>query len=31
MSNTTKELKWNFDDGCDWDGVPFIKKEAENE
>jgi len=24
------ELKWNFDDGYDWDGVPFIKKEAEN-
>ena len=19
------ELKWNFDDGNDWDGVPFIK------
>lgn len=25
------ELKWNFDDGCDWDGVPFIKKEANHE
>lgn len=21
------ELKWNFDDGEDWDGVPFIRKE----
>lgn len=20
------ELKWNFDDGEDWNGVPFIKK-----
>ena len=19
------ELKWNFDDGYDWDGVPFIR------
>ena len=25
------ELKWNFDDGDDWDGVPFIRKEAKNE
>lgn len=23
------ELKWNFDDGEEWDGVPFIKKEGE--
>ena len=21
------ELKWNFDDGNDWDGVPFIRHE----
>lgn len=27
------ELKWNFDDGEDWDGVPFIRhhKEENNE
>jgi hypothetical protein len=25
-------LKWNFDDGYDWDGVPFIKhrKDGDN-
>ena len=23
------ELKWNFDNGCDWDGVPFIRKERQ--
>lgn len=23
------ELKWNFDDGDDWDGVPFIRKGGE--
>ena len=25
------ELKYNFDDGFDWDGVPFIRKEGEAE
>lgn len=25
------ELKWNFDDGFEWDGVPFIRKEGEAE
>lgn len=23
------ELKWNFDDGYDWDGVPFISHKAD--
>ena len=25
------ELKWNFDDGYDWDGVPYIKHEPGEE
>lgn len=25
------ELKWNFDDGDDWDGVPYIRHRKDGE